>query len=328
MPNQLALKLFGYEGVEEIIGKNALDFIASGDRPRALEDMRKMLETGQIGNIEYPMIKKDDTLFTAELTGSLVMDSKGKPKAVIGISRDITERKQAEEELRSSREQLRALSSHLQSIREEDRTQIAREIHDELGQALTVFKMDLSWLEKRIPKKEKLLVKKTQSLLKLIDTTIQSVRKISTKLRPGVLDDLGIFAAIEWQTEDFQDRTGIKCEFNSSLEDVELDRDCSTAVFRIFQETLTNVARHANATRVNISLKEDNSNLILEVKDNGRGITEIEVSDLKSLGLLGMRERALLFGGEVKISGIQGKGTTVAVTIPIKKEQKTESRMQ
>jgi PAS domain S-box-containing protein len=243
-------------------------------------------------------------------------------KGAVIISQDITERKRAEKEQISSHEQLRALAARLQFVREEERTQIAREIHDELGQELAGLKMDLSWLKKKLPKREKLLVEKTQSMLKFADTTIQSVRKISTKLRPGVLDDLGLLAAIEWQTQDFRDRTGIKCELNSSVEDVELDRDRSTEVFRIFQETLTNVVRHAKATRIIVNVDEDAGNLILRVKDNGRGITESEISNLKSLGLLGMRERALLFGGEVKISGIPGEGTIVTVTIPLKQGEK------
>jgi len=243
-------------------------------------------------------------------------------KGAVIISQDITERKRTEKEQISSHEQLRALAARLQFVREEERTQIAREIHDELGQELAGLKMDLSWLKRKLPKREKLLVEKTQSMLKFADTTIQSVRKISTQLRPGVLDDLGLLAAIEWQTQDFRDRTGIKCELNSSVEDVELDRDRSTAVFRIFQETLINVVRHAKATRIIVNVDEDAGNLILRVKDNGRGITESEISNLKSLGLLGMRERALLFGGEVKISGIPGKGTTVTVTIPLKQGEK------
>ena len=229
------------------------------------------------------------------------------------------ERKQTEEQLRSSKEQLRALSAHLQSIREEERTLIAREIHDELGQELTGLKMDLSWLIKRLSAGQEQLVKKVESMLKLIDTTIQSVRRISTKLRPGVLDDLGLTAAIEWQAQDFQTRTMIQCEFRSNLKEVDLDRDRSTTIFRILQETLTNVARHASATRVNIYLNEAAASLVLIVVDNGRGITEKEILDAKSLGLLGMRERALVFGGEVKISGAPGKGTTITLKIPLQK---------
>jgi signal transduction histidine kinase len=174
--------------------------------------------------------------------------------------------------------------------------------------------MDLSWLRKKIPEEE--LIEKTQSMAKLIDSTIQTVRKISTELRPGILDDLGLIAAIEWQAGDFQSRTGIKCEFNSSLETVELDRERSTAVFRICQETLTNVARHSYATRVIINVEESAGNLTLEVDDNGKGISESEISNPKSLGLLGMKERAHIFGGELNIVGTHGKGTTVTVKIP------------
>jgi len=231
--------------------------------------------------------------------------------------------RQSEEELRSSREQLRNLAAHVQSVREEERTRIAREIHDELGQALTGLKMGLSWLDKKLSEVGNVvprpLLEQITSMSKLVDTTIQTVREISTELRPGVLDDLGLTAAIEWQAQEFQTQTGIRCKFTSSPENITLDQDRSTAIFRIFQETLTNVARHANATRVNVRLKEKADDLILKVRDNGKGITESEISNPKSLGLLGMRERALLFGGEVKISGIQGKGATITVRIPLKR---------
>ena len=147
------------------------------------------------------------------------------------------------------------------------------------------------------------LINKAESMLKLIDTTIQSVRRISAKLRPGVLDDLGLTAAIEWQAQDFQTRIGIECTFSSNLGEIDLDRDRSTAVFRILQETLTNVARHASASQVNIYLGKQDASIVLMVEDNGRGITEREISDPKSLGLLGMRERAIVFGGKLEISG-------------------------
>jgi signal transduction histidine kinase len=152
---------------------------------------------------------------------------------------------------------------------------------------------------------------------RLIDSTIQSVRRIATELRPGVLDDLGLMAAIEWQAQEFQTRTGIRCQVTLPVEDVTLDAASSTAIFRIFQEILTNVARHGSATSVSVSLKEQAGNLVLEAQDNGKGIAESEISSPKSLGLLGMRERALPFGGEVKIRGTPGKGTTVTVRIPL-----------
>jgi signal transduction histidine kinase len=237
-----------------------------------------------------------------------------------------SERKRTEDQLRNSEKQLRALAARLQSVREEERAMIAREIHDELGQVLTGLKIDLFWLSKKLPEDQKSLLGKTKSMLELIDTTIQSVRKLSTELRPGVLDNLGLKAAIEWQIGEFQTRTGIRCEFIAPKEDIALDQDCSTAVFRIFQETLTNVVRHSKATRVNITLEKSADHLLLEVQDNGKGIQESKIVDLKSLGLLGMRERALYFGGKVKFEGIQGKGTKVTVLIPLngKKENGSE----
>lgn len=227
------------------------------------------------------------------------------------------DRTRAEEERERSLRQLRALSARLQAVREEERIQIAREVHDELGQALTGLKMDLSWLARRLPQDQQPLLQRAHSMLGLVDSTIHTVREISTRLRPGVLDHLGLAAAIEWQVQDFEARTGIRCRFTSGLEEIPLDRDRSTAMFRILQETLTNVTRHAGATSVAIRLEEIAGSAILEVQDNGRGITESEVSDRKSLGLLGIRERTLVLGGGVQISGIQGKGTTVRVRIPI-----------
>ena len=238
---------------------------------------------------------------------------------VQSICRDITEHKRFEEELKNSREYLRNLSMHLQSVREEERTRIAREIHDELGQALTALKIDLSWLNNKLPEERKSLLEKTGSMLKLIDSTIQTVRRISSELRPGILDDFGLAAAIEWQAEEFQNRTGIKCEVNLEPEDIIFDQALSTTIFRIFQEAMTNVARHANATRVKVNLKEEAGMLALEVKDNGKGITEEQISSPQSFGLIGIRERAYSFEGEVKISGIPDKGTTVTVIIPLDK---------
>ncbi|MCG3114143.1 MAG: PAS domain S-box protein [Candidatus Manganitrophus sp. SA1] len=236
------------------------------------------------------------------------------------------QQKSVEKELRRSQEQLRNLSSRLHSMVEEERTRISREIHDELGQLLTILKMELSWLKKRLPKKETLLRDRTKSMAKLVDTTVQTLRKISTELRPGVLDDLGLTAAIEWQVQEFQSRTGMRCHFTVRPEEILLDPDRSTAVFRIFQETLTNIVRHANADEVAILLEKTEENLILEVKDNGRGITQSQITNSKSLGLLGIRERALLWGGTVQISGVPGKGTIITVQIPL--HQPTDAGMK
>ncbi|GAG52308.1 unnamed protein product, partial [marine sediment metagenome] len=186
--------------------------------------------------------------------------------------RDITEKKQAEEELWRSREEMRNLSAHARSAREEERTSIAREIHDELGQALTALKMDLAWLANEFPDGQEQLPERMRAMNKLIDGSIQTVKKLSTRLRPGVLDDLGIAAALEWQAGEFQKRTGIRCSLRVEPEDVAVDRDVATAVFRVFQEALTNIVRHAGASRVSTTFKREREGLVLRVRDNGRGI--------------------------------------------------------
>jgi signal transduction histidine kinase len=222
------------------------------------------------------------------------------------------------ERLRESEDKLRRLAAHLISIREEERAHIAREIHDELGQVLTGLKMEVTWLARRL--KEKPLVEKTDSMCALIDSTVQTVRKIATGLRPEMLDDMGLVAAVAWQVKEFQKRTGIRCRASLPPE-IKLDIDVSTTMFRIFQEILTNVARHSRATRVDIELEVGASEVALEVVDNGIGIQENELNARKSLGLLGMQERALLFGGDVSITGSAGHGTRVSVTIPLRKAQ-------
>ena len=218
------------------------------------------------------------------------------------------------ERLRESEDKLRRLAAHLISVREEERAHIAREIHDELGQVLTGIKMEVGWLQKRL--KEPQLLEKTESMSKLIDSTVQTVRKIATGLRPEMLDDMGLVAAIGWQAKEFQKRTGIRCRVKLPPETTKLDIDVSTTAFRIFQEILTNVARHSRATRVDIDLGVTEEQVSLEVHDNGVGISESDLNGRKSLGLLGMHERALLFGGEVNISGAPGHGTRVSVVIP------------
>jgi PAS domain S-box-containing protein len=226
---------------------------------------------------------------------------------------------------RAAREQLRDLASYLQTAREEERTHIAREIHDEFGQVLTALKMDLSWLSKRLPAKTD-LPQKIEAMSDLVDSAIQTVRHVATELRPGLLDDLGLVAALEWQAQDFTDRTGIECELHLGEEELILDRDLSTDLFRIFQETLTNVARHAQATKVQVELASTPDELVLMVRDNGQGITENQISDPKSLGLMGMRERVRFRGGNIVFRGVPGQGTTVTVRFPQAKTNTEESR--
>lgn len=240
----------------------------------------------------------------------------------ISIGQDITDRKRAEDTLRTTTEQLRALSASLRSAREDEGTRIAREIHDELGSALTSLRWDLESLDKIISEStdesgRSVLRGKIEDMLSLTESAVGAVRRISSELRPTVLDDLGLAAAIEWQAEQFQVRTGIVCRCDCSLDDLDLSQEKSTAVFRIFQETLTNILRHAQATSVEIAIKAEGGEFILTISDNGRGITEDEKTGSRSLGILGMQERAHLIGAAIIISGTAAKGTVITLRVPL-----------
>jgi len=252
-----------------------------------------------------------------ELVTDPLIDEDSNLLGAVHIIANITVRKRAEDELRDSYDHLRHFSAHLQSGREQERISIAHNIHDRLGQPLVALKMFLSLAGKKLPEDQELLIEKSKSMEKMIGIMIDTANRIGDDLRPSLLDEIGLIAAIEWQAEEFQNRTGIKCKVSIDPEDIILDKERSTAFFRIIQETLTNVARHANATEIYISLNEKAGDLVLKVKDNGKGITAEEISHPKSFGLMGIRERVHSLGGKAKIEGIPGKGTTVTVSIPI-----------
>ena len=220
-----------------------------------------------------------------------------------------------EQELKRSFAQLRALAGRVQGAREDERKAVAREIHDGLGQALTSIKIDLSALV-RDDTRSRAQSKRAESMLRLLDDTIQSARRLATQLRPSILDHLGLAAAIEWAAAEFEERTGVKCEFQLPQTELPTSSEQATALFRIFQETLTNITRHAHATRVKVRLYADNGAVCLEVEDNGRGMDPRWPSGTRSLGIVGMRERALLLGGELTIRSSRGAGTIVDVRIP------------
>ena len=248
-----------------------------------------------------------------------VYDDRGRITGHLGIQRDITDRHRAAEETAQSREELRALAARLESIREEERTRIARELHDELGQSLTGLKLDLAWMERRLNRhSQSELVDRCANLLGRMDDVMISVRRIVTELRPSVLDQLGLADAIEWQSHDFAGRTGLAL-------DLDIDCDCNampdavtSAVFRMLQEALNNVAKHANATRVAVALRVESGYLSLDVTDDGRGITQSEMRGSHSLGLLGLRERAIALGGSVTIANGERGGTSVALQLPLR----------
>jgi PAS domain S-box-containing protein len=316
--NQAGLELFGYSK-EEILRLNVREVYANPDDRAQFQG--EMDKEGFVKDREIKLRDKNGKAMHCMVTAILRRTADGRPLEYQGIIRDVGDFKRTEDQLRRSREQLRALSSRMERIREEERTRISREIHDELGQQLTGLRMDLSWLTRRLGTHEGPLIERSKAMLGLIDAIIQTVRKISTELRPGILDDLGLAAAAEWQALDFEKRTGISCEFRSTLGESDLDPGLCTAAFRILQEALTNVARHADAPKVRVGLRKKGDNLIVEVTDNGRGITEEEITHARSLGLLGMRERALAFGGNLKITSAPNKGTRLILSLPLVKEE-------
>jgi PAS domain S-box-containing protein len=264
--------------------------------------------------VEYRIVRPVRDVRYVIGIGYPVLDHAGKLQEMVGTVIDITDRKRVENERREAFDQLRALAARLQNAREEERKRVAREIHDELGQALTAIKIDLSYLRpKLIPEQSA----RFEPILNAVDQTIKTVRRISTELRPGILDDLGLIAAVEWAAEEFQARTGIRCRMYLPEPAREIDPERATAIFRVFQETMTNVVRHAQATLVDIRLTRQHGAIVLRVRDNGIGIRKQQVSARGSLGILGMRERALLLGGELTLRGIPGKGTLVTLRLPL-----------
>jgi len=291
------------------------------DIPRVIEKWLVQKEVGEGYEDEMRLRRADGEYRWFLVRTAPLRDEQGNLVKWYGVSIDIEDRKRAEEQLNSTTAQLRALSASVQAANEEEGKRIAREIHDELGSALTSLKWNLDEIHKtlsttNVPSQFEALRKKTETMIALADTTISAVRRIASELRPSILDDLGLVEAIEWQAQQFQARTGIICHCDYSLEDVDLNQEQSTAIFRIFQEALTNVLRHAQATRVEIVMKEEPGEFVLTVSDNGRGITEDDKSRLQSLGLLGMRERADLIGAEIDVAGVEAQGTVVTVRVP------------
>ncbi|MEX2116527.1 MAG: sensor histidine kinase, partial [Bacteroidota bacterium] len=308
---------------DELIGKSAIDLGLYANTSERNNLIREIERNGVVQNHETVFRTKSGELRNA-LHSIGAIDVMGE-SILISMIVDITDRRRAtealeksEEQYRKSSEQLRALAARLQSVREDEQTRIAREIHDELGQALTGLKMDLAWIERKWNDGSgAVALEKVRAMHPLIDETIRMVRRISSELRPGALDDLGLVAALEWQLSEFSDRTSIQSTFHSERENYDLDHERSTAIFRIFQESLTNIGRHSRATHIQVRLRLEKRVLVLEVQDNGRGITQAEIVQTTSLGLLGMRERAFVFNGSVDITGTAGAGTTLTVRIPL-----------
>src|SRR6266516_1302818 len=310
-------------GPREFAGsyKAVFQLVHPSDRESFAGCVEKAIQDHQSYELEFRIIRPDATRRIVQARGAVVVDEAGRAIRMFGTAQDITERKLAEDEIKATNDLLRALSAKLQSAREEEGTRIARELHDELGSALTSVNWGLEEVDKRLSAGDRVdlsaLRTKVKTMVTLVDSTIDTVRRISSELRPSVLDDLGLVEAIEWQAQQFQAQTGIIYQSDCSVEDIGLNREQSTAVFRIFQEALTNILRHAEATRFSSTLKLEANSLVLIIGDNGKGITASEVSRPQSLGLLGMRERAHLVGGEINISGAEGQGTVITVRVPL-----------
>ncbi len=284
-------------------------------------------ETGS--NVEYSYRRKDTgETWIGSLSFSPVRAEDGSITGAVITARDVTEQKRIEEALRRSekmamqREQFQALAERLRRAREEERTRVSRDLHDQIGQILTAIKLDLTWITRRLPKANGEFHDRLKGTIGLINDGVRSVRRICTGLRPGILDDLGLAAAIEWQANEFASRSGIQCDVTLPTADVALDGDQATEFFRIFQECLTNVMRHAEATSVRATLGEEGSDLVLVVADNGKGFSESEVSN--SLGFLGMKERAQVCGGSLQIASSPGHGAIVTLRVPRRPGQTSE----
>jgi PAS domain S-box-containing protein len=354
--NAGAARLMGYRA-EEIIGKHFSVFYPKEEvqNGKPEHNLAEASRSGHAEE-EGWRIRKDGSRFWASVLLTALRDAQGNLRGYAKLTRDMTERREreealtrakellelrveqraavltrvneelrveiaerrhAEEQFKETLDQLRALAARLQSVREEERASIAREIHDELGQACTAIKMDLALIGRKITKKQTQLRAKIEPSMRLVDDMIVTLRRIASDLRPRTLDDLGLAAALEWQGQEFEKRTGIKCHLVLPHEPLDLDPERSIAIFRIFQESLTNVTRHSKATNVEARLEIEEDQLIFRVHDNGKGFNPEEAKAKRSLGLVGMQERAHLLQGEVRIEGVPGAGTTMILRIPL-----------
>jgi len=315
--NQGAEALYGYRAAE-ILGRSIGAVLPEGEA--VAPDLERVLAAGDASE-EAARRHKDGTTLWVETRRSVMHDTAGVVVGVLGVAKDVTQRHRVAAELERSRAQLRNLAGRLRKAREDERTLIARQIHDEMGQVLTALRLDVAWLEARVSREQTSLLDKCATMARLIEATIGQIRMLATQLRPAVLDDLGLAAAIEWETQEFGRRTGIPCSPHLRAGLAGLDPERAIDLFRILQEALTNVARHARAkhveVRVGVMRKGKKRELVLQVEDDGRGIRPEEAADARSLGLLGMRERALLWSGGVEVRARREGGTRVTVSLPL-----------
>jgi len=318
--NRVLAKMFGYS-MNEIVRMKNTDLFSREDIPRIMEYHRKRM-AGDRAPSRYELrgVKKDGKVFWIEIKVTPLKE-KNRITGTRSYLWDITERKKREDELRESYRQIRELSRHLDKVREEERKGIAREIHDELGQILTALKIDISWMEKRSGREKPEYLAKARSMKEMADMAIQSVQRISAELRPSLIDDLGLKDALEWIMNDMERRSGIRIQFDMAPEVTDIDTKQAITVFRLVQEGLTNVARHSEADRARVSITPREGMLKIIISDNGKGVEPEKMRSVESLGIMGMRERAMLYDGDVQISGEKGIGTTVTIQMKFHKQE-------
>lgn len=313
-------KVTGYTS-NEVEGRN-ISIMKSG--LTLLSEYKTLWETiltGKEWNSELANKKKDGTIFWESVSISPVLDKTGKITHFIAVKEDITERKKAEKELQESYEKERQLIEHLQNVREEERAKISREFHDEIGQHLTVLKMDVAWLNKKARFKEDTAVaQRLDELQSLLDETVKSFRRILSDLRPTLIDDVGVEAAMEWHLQEFGRKNNIKTNFIVHLTEIDYPENISLPLFRILQESLNNISKHANAKNVTVSLIQEGKNIELTIHDDGIGFDKKQIKDKRSFGIMGMKERVTITGGVFDVNSIQNQGTTIKVSIPLKIE--------
>ncbi len=312
--NETEAKMLGYKK-EEIIGK-PITYFMTEESKKAQAEFFPNIEKYNFIQVERDFIRKDGSVFTASLNVYVEVNEKGNFIKTKTIGRDITYRKQIEEELRKSREALRKLSVYLQNIRENERKEIAKEIHDELGQSLTALKLSLSWIKKRV--EDEFLHKKFDETMSIVNALIKQVQNISNRLRPSLIDYLTLEDAIIWQVREFEKNTSITCNVDIVEDSIKLSKNVSLTLFRIFQEALTNIARHANATKVYIRMLRSGSSILLIIKDNGIGISEEKIKSPESFGLMAMRERAYSINATLDIRRMSEGGTEIIISVPVK----------
>jgi PAS domain S-box-containing protein len=313
--NEAAIRHYGFSR-EEFLSMKVTEIRPPEEVPRWLEHFGSIRGNDSSGVWRH--WKKDGAEILTEIVARSV-EFAGRDARLV-LVRDVTDRRQAEERLARSAREMRALSARLQTVREEEAGRVAREVHDEIGQALTALGLDVAWLANNLNREEtrEKFAGKLRSMAKLIETTTESVERIAENLRPGILDEVGLGAAAEWAVGQFRERTGIECRFESNLNGHSFELDLATAIFRILQEALTNIARHARARQVDVRVRCEGGALHLEVRDDGAGIDRARISDSRSFGLLGMRERARALGGNCVVASRREGGTLVTATIPLR----------